>query len=75
MSKKEDLETIDTEVRKFILNSFKNRDTERLIEINPVINYLAKNNAVEDKAKSTVEEDIEARLAKAKKRRDSKCSS
>ena len=44
-------------------------DTSVLPELTVETNYLAKNNVVAEKAKSTVEEDMERRLREAEKRR------
>ena len=72
MGKKEDLETLDRLVRKKMIDCLNGGKTDMLPELNPVVSYLAKNNVVSEKTKSTVEEDTAKRIADAKKRRDAK---
>lgn len=69
MSKQDDLDKLDELVRKKMIQSLESNATEILQELMPVVNYLAKNNAVAEKAKSSIEEDIDKRLKEAKKRR------
>jgi hypothetical protein len=69
--KEKDLEKIDKLTRTLMIQFLENGETERLADLATPSNYLAKNNRVEEKKKSTVEEDIRKRVEEAKKRRES----
>jgi hypothetical protein len=69
-TKKEDLEKLDKLVREKMIECLEGGKTDMLPELNPVVSYLAKNNVVSEKSKSSVEEDIKDKLKKAKERRD-----
>ena len=71
-SKKEDLENIDKLVRKRMIECLSSNKTDLLPELNTAIQYLAKNNLVEEKARGSVEEDIANKVAEANKRRGGK---
>jgi len=45
---------------------------ERLTDLASLSNHLAKNNKVEEKERSSLEEEIKAKVEEAKKRRESK---
>ena len=70
--KKDDLEKLDKLVREKMIFCLENKATDLLPELNPVVSYLSKNNVVEEKSKSSVEENIEEKKRKAKERRDAK---
>lgn len=69
MTKKQRLEKIEELVELKMLEFLENDETERLAELATPSNYVAKNNMVLEKQKSTVEEDIAKRLEEAEKRR------
>lgn len=71
MGKQEDLEKLDKAVRERMLKCLEDNKTDLLPELNVVVQYLAKNNVIADKKKSTVEDDIRKRLEQANKRRAS----
>jgi len=71
-NKQEDLEALDEKLREKMLNFMKDDKLERLTELTPVINYLAKNNVVAEKKKSTVEDEVRERIAAADARRKGK---
>lgn len=70
MSKKEDLEKLDKLVREKMITCLESGKTDLLPELNPVVSYLSKNNVVSEKSKSSVEDNIEEKLKKAKARRN-----
>lgn len=70
MTKREKLEELDKLVLDTMIKFIRSGETERLQELATPTNYLAKNNMVEEKKKSTVEEDIRKRIEEAKKRRN-----
>lgn len=71
MTKQEELDIIDGNVRRLMLEATKDGgDTSILPELTVVTNYLAKNNVVAEKGKSSVEEDTERRLKEAEARRN-----
>lgn len=70
MSKKEDLEKLDKLVREKMITCLELGTTDLLPELNPVVSYLSKNNVVSEKSKSSVEDNIEEKLKKAKARRN-----
>lgn len=70
MSKKEDLEKLDKLVREKMITCLESGKTDLLPELNPVVSYLSKNNVVAEKSKSSVEDNIEEKLKKAKERRN-----
>ena len=73
MTKQEELDMIDANIRRIILEATKEGgDTSVLPELNPVVSYLSKNNVVSEKAKSSVEDNIEKRTREAKARREKK---
>ena len=74
MGKKEDLEKLDVGVRKKMLEILNGGDLRDLSDLGVVVNYLAKNNEVAEKHKSSVEEDIDEKLRKAKARRKAKAN-
>lgn len=69
MNKQEKLDKLDELVLDKMIDCMENNNTEIIGELNTVVAYLAKNNAVAEKGKSTVEEDTQKRLEAAKKRR------
>lgn len=70
MTKQEQLDMIDANIRRIMLEATsEGGDTSVLPELTVVTNYLSKNNVVAEKAKSTVEEDMLTRLKEAEKRR------
>lgn len=71
MSKQDELDQLDTNIRRIMLKATsEDGDTSVLPELTVVTNYLAKNNVVSEKAKSTLEEDTEKRLKEARLRRE-----
>ena len=73
MNKQEELDILDKNIRRLLIEATKEGgDTSILPELNTAIQYLSKNNVVAERAKSSVEEDIEKRLLEAKKRRGNK---
>ena len=75
MSKDQKLEKLDDllldEMISIMEKGKKNPDEyDKLSSLATVSNYLAKNNRVADKKKSTVEEDINKRKEEARKRRE-----
>jgi len=72
LSKQEELDKLDANIRRLLLKATgEDGDTSILPELNTAIQYLAKNNVVSEKAKSSVEDDIAKRLEEARERRDS----
>jgi len=70
MGKKEELKTLDDQVRKLMLKATSEEgDTSILKDLTVVANYLAKNQVLAEKEKGTLEEDIERRLKEAEERR------
>jgi len=72
MGKKEDLEEIDRLVRTKMISCLTSGKTDLLPELNPVVSYLAKNNVVSEKSKSSVEDNTAKKLKDAKERRNGK---
>jgi len=73
MTKQQELDKLDANIRRIMLEATKEEgDTSVLPELTVVTNYLAKNNVVAEKSKSTTEEDIQKRLDEAKDRRENK---
>lgn len=71
MSKQEDLEQIDSLLREKMIELLKSGATEQLSDLSSVIQYVAKNNIVEDKKKTdTKEEEHQKRIKEAKERRE-----
>ena len=71
MTKQDELDQLDTNIRRIMLKATsEDGDTSVLPELTVVTNYLAKNNVVSEKAKSTLEEDTEKRLKEARLRRE-----
>lgn len=70
--KQEDLELLDEKLREKMIGFMEKDTLERLTELTPVINYLAKNNVVAEKKKSTVEDEVRERIAAADARRKGK---
>ena len=71
-NKQNDLDKLDKLIREKMITCLEDGKTDLLPELNPVVSYLTKNNAVSEKGKSSVEDNIEAKKAAAKKRRDAK---
>ena len=69
MTKKEKLEKLDTQLLDTMLNIMKNKKYEMLSDLATVSNYLAKNNKVQEKEKSSIEDEVKERAEEAKKRR------
>jgi len=67
--KQKDLELLDEKLREKMIGFMEKDTLERLTELTPVINYLAKNNVVAEKKKSTVEDEVRERIEAANKRR------
>ena len=73
MTKQEELDIIDNNIRRLLIEATKvGGDTSILPELNTAIQYVAKNNVISEKAKSTVEEDMKKRKEEAEKRRNNK---
>lgn len=73
MGKKQDeLDKIDELVRTKMLDCLKNNKTEMLTELSVAVSYLAKNNVISEKSKSSVEDNTKKKLQDAKDRRDGK---
>lgn len=75
MTKQEKLDKLDGELIDAMLHIMTKgkKDPEvygHLSNLATVSNYLAKNNVVSDKKKSTLDDDIKQRTAEAKKRRE-----
>lgn len=69
MAKKDDLDKLDKLVREKMIKCLEDGKTDLLPELNPVVSYLAKNNVVSEKAKSSVEDNTKEKLEAAKRRR------
>ena len=70
MTKQEELDIIDANIRRLLIDATREGgDTSILPELNTAIQYVSKNNVISEKAISTLEEDSEARLDAAKRRR------
>ena len=69
MNKKERLDKIEEQYENFVIHCFSNAKTDRLPEVASIGNYLAKNNKVAEKEKSTVADDLRKRLKEAEARR------
>lgn len=70
MTKQDALNQLDKNILRLLIEATsEGGDTSILPELNTAIQYLAKNNVVSEKQKSTVDEDIAKRLEEAKKRR------
>ena len=73
MSKQEDLDKIDKLVRAKMIEALgEDGDITLLRELTTPVNYLAKNNVVAEKEKSSVEEDIKKKVSDAEQRRREK---
>jgi len=75
MTKKEKLERLDELVLDRMVKLVENGDTNELAELSVAVNYLKSNAVVEEKSRSSVEEDTKARLAEADERRKKKALS
>lgn len=72
MSKKQQLEELDSLVLTKMIEWIKSDQTDRLPELSTTIAYLRTNNIGEDKAKQNSEQDeMKKKIAEAKKRRES----
>ena len=70
MTKQEELDIIDNNIRRLLIEATKEGgDTSILPELNTAIQYVAKNNVISEKAKSTKEDEIKAKIKAAEKRR------
>jgi hypothetical protein len=69
MTKKQRLDKIEEEYEKFLIECFATEETNKIPEVASVGNYLSKNARVAEKEKSTLEDGIKERLAKAEERR------
>ena len=69
MTKKQRVDRIEILTEEKILYFLENDETERLVELTPAINHLAKNNRVLEKERTTIEEGNKARLKRASERR------
>ncbi len=64
---------IDANIRRLLIEATKvGGDTSILPELNTAIQYVAKNNVISEKAKSTVEEEIKDKVKDAEERRKKK---
>lgn len=70
MTKKEKLEKLDGLLIDKLITIMGTNDTSQLSDLATVSNYLAKNNKVEEKEKSSLEDDIKKKVKDAKDRRD-----
>lgn len=70
MTKKEKLEKLDNALADAMLDIMESKEYDRLPDLATLSNYLAKNNRVEEKEKSSLEDDIKDKVEKAKKRRE-----
>ena len=68
MTKQEKLEKLDNKVLDFMLDCMENETTELLTEVNTIVQYLGKNNKVEEKSKGSLQDDMKERVLKRKKR-------
>ena len=70
MTKQEELDIIDANIRRLLIDATREGgDTSILPELNTAIQYVSKNNVISEKAISSEEDIIKARLEKAKERR------
>ncbi len=65
MNKKDRLKKIEEQYELFIIDCFDADQTERLPEVASIGSYLAKNQMVAEREKSTVEEEIKKRIKKS----------
>ncbi len=72
MTKQEELDKLDDLVRRQMIHLVETGKTDILPELATAVNYLAKNNIIAEKAKSTVEEKTQERVKKANARRAKK---
>jgi len=73
MTKQDALKELDKNILRIMINATKEGgDTSVLPELNPAIQYLAKNNLTEDKKESTIEDEIKQKVKDANDRRKAK---
>lgn len=70
--KKNKLNELDEALLNRMIELMKSGETNLLPELATVSNYLAKNNMVEEKERSSVDDEVKNRVAEARKRRESK---
>lgn len=69
MTKQEKLDLLDNKLADAFIEIMESGEYERLPDLSSLSNYLAKNNRVEEKKKSTVDDEVRQRVEEAKKRR------
>jgi len=72
MNKQEKLKHLDDLLLDKMIKIMETDTTEELADLATLSNYLAKNNQVAEKPKSSVEDDIKKRVKEAEARRNSK---
>lgn len=70
MNKMEKLKKLDDMLLDEMLSIMEEGATERLGDLATLSNYLAKNNQIAEKQKSSLEDEIKDKVSKAQKRRD-----
>lgn len=70
--KQDDLDKIDRLVRDKMIKYLEDNKTDMLTDLSVAVSYLAKNNVVSEKSKSSVEDNTAKKLEDAKKRRGGK---
>lgn len=69
MTKKQRLDQIEKLVEENMIRFLESGETERLAELATPANYVAKNNRIEEKQRSSIEDDIQQRIKEAEERR------
>jgi hypothetical protein len=69
MNKKEKLDLLDNKLADAFLRIMESGEYDRLPDLATLSNYLSKNNRIEEKPKSTVEDEIKKRVKEAEARR------
>jgi len=69
MNKQEKLKKLDDLLLNKMIKIMEEDTTEELADLATLSNYLAKNNMVQDKEKSSLEETIKAKVKEAEERR------
>jgi len=70
LNKTQKLEILDTKLIDAMLDIMENKNYELLSDLASVSNYLAKNNKVQEKEKSSLEDEIKTKVKEAEARRN-----
>jgi hypothetical protein len=71
-TKQDMLDTLDEQLLSAMIKMMDSEEYDSLPQLATISNYLAKNNKVQEKERSSVDDEIKKRLEEAKKRREGK---